>query len=57
MGMSRIHPEWRNSVSPGCSVAPAVLLRQEPDEEEEEEEDGDEGDDDEDDKDDDGYSE
>jgi hypothetical protein len=58
--MSRTHPECPNSGPFDCSLAAAVLLRQEPDEEEDGEEDeGDGKEDDGDDEyeDDDGYSE
>jgi hypothetical protein len=55
--MSKMHPDWRNIVSPGWSVVADVLLRQEPDEGEEEDEGDRKEDDDEDDKDDDCYSE
>ena len=58
LDMSRIHPECPGSDPSDRSVAPDVLLRQEPAEEEDEEEDeGDGKEDDDDDDQDDGYSE
>jgi hypothetical protein len=56
--MIRIHAERPDSNLSAHSMAPDILLRQEPDEDEDEEEDeGDGKEDDDDDGDDDGYSE
>ena len=61
MDMSRIHPEYADSVVSDRPVPADVLLRQQPDEEEDEEEEEDEGngkeDDADNDEDDAGYSE